>query len=159
MAWLVRDAVLTDLDPVVRIDQASQSTPWPREALRDCIQGNGDTVMLVICPARWPGAPAGFAAGRFLPDEFEVLNLAVMPDKRNRGLGRLLMEGLRDKARGAGRDTWILEVRDSNQAARHLYRSLGLVETGRRLGYYADTGEPAILMAGPVEWIMNESQK
>ena len=84
------------------------------------------------------------AAGRFLSGEFEVLNIAVAPSYRNRGLGRLLMEGLRQQALSQGCGTWILEVRESNQPARHLYGSLGFVETGKRSGYYPDTGEAAI---------------
>ena len=103
-----------------------------------------------------PGAPAGFAAGRFLSGEFEILNIAVAPNRRNRGLGHLLMDGLKKEADRCGCHTWILEVREGNLAARHLYGSFGLVEVGKRSGYYADTGEAAILMAGQLTGNLEE---
>ena len=146
--WIVREAVLSDLEAMTRLDRESQAIPWPQQALKDCITGNNGAVSLVVCRRQGPVTAAGFAIGRFLQDEFEVLTIAVVASKRNRGLGRLLMEGLRERARMAGCTAWILEVRESNQAARHLYGSLGLIETGRRPSYYADNGEAAILMSG-----------
>lgn len=155
MKWMVRKADLSDLEALVGIDRASHSVPWPQNALKDCVTGSYG-VLLVVCRSRMPAAPAGFAAGRFLSGEFEILNLAVNPQERNRGLGHLLMEGMREEALKRGCHTWLLEVRESNKAARHLYQSLGFVETGKRLGYYADTGEPAILMAGSLAAFLEE---
>lgn len=156
MKWLVRKASLSDLEAVGRIDRACHAVPWPQDALRDCIAGNNESVLILVCRRDLAGAPVGFATGRFLSGEFEVLNIAVIPQYRNRGLGRLLMEGLREEAVGQGCHTWLLEVRESNGGARHLYRTLGFIETGKRLGYYADTGEPAILMAGSLEGLLEE---
>jgi len=40
----------------------------------------------------------------------------------------------------------LLEVREGNEGARRLYRLYGFREIGKRRGYYADTGEDAIIM-------------
>jgi ribosomal protein S18 acetylase RimI-like enzyme len=78
---------------------------------------------------------------RVSEDEFEILNLAVAPESRRRGLGRALL--LAALARG-GR--WFLEVRESNAAARALYGSLGFREIGERRAYYNDPPEKAIVL-------------
>jgi ribosomal-protein-alanine N-acetyltransferase len=79
-----------------------------------------------------------------------ILNLAVHPSKRRRGIARrLLSEGLA-QARALGAELAWLEVRPSNNAARALYESFGFKEAGRRPGYYDDTQEDALLLT--LEW-------
>ncbi|MEM1342501.1 MAG: GNAT family N-acetyltransferase, partial [Pseudomonadota bacterium] len=84
---------------------------------------------------------------RLLPGEAEILTLAVQPEARRQGLGRLLVQELIAQATGAERV--FLEVAESNQAARALYAACGFEEIGRRPGYYAysDGGaEDALVM-------------
>jgi ribosomal-protein-alanine N-acetyltransferase len=91
------------------------------------------------------GEVAGFVVAWRVLDELHVADLAVRPERRRRGVARALLEDL--KAAGPG-VSWIgLEVRASNAAALALYRGLGFSESGVRKGYYADTGEDAVLMA------------
>jgi len=90
------------------------------------------------------GRIAGFVVCRKLSDdEAEVLSLVVDPDVRRRGVGALLMHEALDHL--AGR-TWYLEVRESNQPARKLYRKLGFQDIDLRPAYYQDTGEAAVVM-------------
>ena len=84
----------------------------------------------------WEGTePIGFALGRTVAGEAELLLLAVKRKVRRRGIGKLLLERFVDVAtrRGAGR--LHLEVRDGNQAIK-LYSSAGFTEVGRRRNYY-----------------------
>ncbi len=90
------------------------------------------------------GRTAGFVVCRRLSDdEAEVLSLVVDPEVRRRGLGVLLMREVLDHRTGA---TWYLEVRESNQPARNLYRKLGFEDIDLRPAYYQDTGEAAVVM-------------
>jgi [ribosomal protein S18]-alanine N-acetyltransferase len=74
--------------------------------------------------------------------EREILNLAVAPSYRRLGVATALLK--HELSREA---THFLEVRESNVAARALYRKCGFVEVGRRAGYYEFPTETAIVMS------------
>ena len=80
-------------------------------------------------------------------DEMHILNLAVHPQQRRRGLARRLLIDSMDHARQLGARVAWLEVRPSNAPALSLYHSLGFKEMGRRPRYYDDTQEDALLLA------------
>ncbi len=85
---------------------------------------------------------AGFLVWRITgPDEYEVLNLAVAPRYRRRGVARALLAAVICSGK------WFLEVRESNTAARRLYASAGFQEIGRRRGYYSNPREDAVQVA------------
>jgi ribosomal-protein-alanine acetyltransferase len=85
----------------------------------------------------------GFIAARSLgAGECELLNLAVSPEYRRRGIARLLVSALTE----AGCGNIFLEVRESNLAARNLYKAMGFKEIGLRPGYYYPPPEAAIVM-------------
>lgn len=100
------------------------------------------------CIAEVNGTVVGFLVTRELvPDgtrfegEREILNLAVTPSWRRRGIARaLLHHELRNAA------IRFLEVRESNVAARSLYQQMGFEEIGRRSDYYQNPVESAIVM-------------
>jgi ribosomal-protein-alanine N-acetyltransferase len=80
---------------------------------------------------------AGFILYRLVADEAEILSLAVLPECRRRGVGKLLLqEALRHLYRERARSIH-LEVEDSNSAALALYRGMEFRESGTREGYYA----------------------
>lgn len=76
-----------------------------------------------------------------------ILNLAVHPQHRRRGLARRLLETAMARARDLGAQVAWLEVRPSNHPALNLYHSLGFKKMGRRPRYYEDTQEDALLLA------------
>jgi ribosomal-protein-alanine N-acetyltransferase len=86
---------------------------------------------------------AGFLVARSLgAGEYELLNLAVAGEFRRQGIARALVGVL---AEGYPR-TVFLEVRESNLAARKLYKSVGFQEISARPGYYESPLETAIVM-------------
>ena len=123
-----------DLEDVARIQAAApEAAEWD-------VRGYLEYDFVV---AVWDERVAGFAVARQVADgESELLNLAVDPAYRRRGIGRRLVSHL--KARYPG--TLWLEVRESNLSARKLYESLGFGEVSRRSGYYIASGEGAIVM-------------
>jgi ribosomal-protein-alanine N-acetyltransferase len=92
-----------------------------------------------------PGAflvsdPQGFALGRAIAGEAELLTIAVAPCARRQGLGRRLLDQFLDAARQHGSAVVFLEVASDNAAALALYRATGFAECGRRADYYAGPG-------------------
>jgi len=85
-------------------------------------------------------AQEGFALGRAVAGEAELITIAVTPDRRRAGAGRALLARFEAEAIQRGAETAFLEVADDNAAALGLYRAAGWRETGRRKGYYAREG-------------------
>ncbi len=131
---LLRPATEADLDEIWRIQAASgQAAQWkPADYLtHECLVATVE------------GRLAGFAVARCTAaDEIEILNVAVDPPFRQRGIGRTLIRELIGKNPG----TVFLEVRQSNIAARKLYHSLGFEAAGVRQDYYSQPVESAIVM-------------
>lgn len=88
---------------------------------------------------------AGLRAGNRGGDG-DIQTVAVAPEHRGLGLGRLLVEALLGEARGRSVGSVFLEVRADNDPARGLYESLGFREIDRRVGYYQPDGVDAIVM-------------
>lgn len=80
--------------------------------------------------------PGGFALGRAVAGEAELLTIAVTPRKRRRGLGQRLLKAFLQDARARGADAAFLEVAANNPAAIGLYLAAGFARVGRRPGYY-----------------------
>ncbi len=93
--------------------------------------------------AEYDGHIAGFLVSRpIIPGEREILNVAVHPTYRRRGVARALIQAEIERWPGAH----FLEVRESNTAARYLYRKLGFHDVGVRPGYYESPPEAGIVM-------------
>jgi len=78
----------------------------------------------------------GFAEFLTVVDECQLYNIAVLPRWQRRGCGRCLLQALLDEVKAAGVNSCVLEVRESNAAARALYQALGFIENGKRKAYY-----------------------
>jgi len=89
------------------------------------------------------GHDAGFALGRVVAGEAELLSLAVAPEARRQGLGRALLAHFEDEAATRGARRAFLEVAEDNGAARALYLAAGWRESGRRKAYYRRPDGPA----------------
>jgi len=89
--------------------------------------------------------PIGFAMGRAVADEAEVLTLAIRAEARRTGLGTVLMRALMAEAARRGAAELFLEVSAENAAARALYAALGATEAGRRRRYYPDGSDALVL--------------
>ncbi len=134
----VRPAAERDFPAIARIQQTSpEAAQWP---VGDY---SGFEVLLALLHEGRTTEPAGFCAWRQIsPDEAELLNLAVVPDFRRRGVASALLNALRNGAKG----TIFLEVAEPNSAAISLYNHHGWVSTGLRKGYYQNGMVNAIVM-------------
>ena len=88
----------------------------------------------------------GFIVARRLGEEAEVLNLAVRPETRKKGMGGVLLQAAVEELRHRGVTRIYLEVRGSNTQAKSFYQNHGFAVTGVRPKYYREPDEAAILM-------------
>jgi [ribosomal protein S18]-alanine N-acetyltransferase len=133
---------LEDLDPVLEIESASFSHPWIRRHFLDEIESPFGFPTVAILP---DGTIAGYLCLKQIIDEAEILDVAVDPSQRGKGVGRLLVDDALAASLAKGAAVVALEVRTGNAEAIALYRRVGFREVGRRKKYY-DNGEDAILM-------------
>lgn len=90
-----------------------------------------------------PAQLLGFALGRVVADEAELLTLAVDPSAQRRGIGQTLLQRFEDTAGAAGAEAAFLEVSADNTPATGLYQSAGWAEVGQRPRYYAAPDKPS----------------
>jgi ribosomal-protein-alanine N-acetyltransferase len=86
----------------------------------------------------------GFALGRVVVDEAELLTIGVAPDSRGEGRGAHLLNEFLDQCQTRGAETCFLEVAANNATAVSLYQRIGFQEVGRRPKYYAQPKGPAV---------------
>ena len=89
----------------------------------------------------------GFAVASLIPPQAELETIAIDSSSQRHGIGRLLFASVVKNLQSSGIAKLLLEVRASNQSAFAFYRALGFAETGRRLSYYADPVEDALLLS------------
>jgi [ribosomal protein S18]-alanine N-acetyltransferase len=90
---------------------------------------------------------AGFLIARHLVQEMEILNLAVRPDCRRRGVGTRLLRAVLSSGEAARARQVTLEVRASNRAGLAFYERHKFRLAGRRRAYYRDPIDDALLLA------------
>ena len=88
----------------------------------------------------------GFVVARCADDEWEIENVVVVPEQRRLGTGSALVRELVQEAGRSGVTAVLLEVRESNAAARGLYEKIGFNQVGRRPDYYRNPPEDALLL-------------
>ena len=110
--------------------------PWSAQAFADALATPGTFLL---------AGTAGFALGRVVAGEAELLTLAVAPEARRQGVARDLCRRFEEAATAARAEAAFLEVAADNDAARALYRGCGWVEAGRRPRYYGP-GLDAVVM-------------
>jgi [ribosomal protein S18]-alanine N-acetyltransferase len=92
------------------------------------------------------GRVVGFVIARCATAEWEIENVVVAREKRNGGVGIKIIRELLLQAQRGGATSVLLEVRESNLAARRLYEKLGFSQQGRRSNYYHQPEEDALLL-------------
>jgi ribosomal-protein-alanine N-acetyltransferase len=142
----IRAARAADVDAIHAIEVSSFTDPWKRVGFRDLILAGAATVVVATDAA---DTPIGFGILVSAADEAEIANVAVAPEARRRGIGAALVDHLLAAAERGGAAAIYLEVRESNAAARSLYRGKGFSDVSRRRGYYRLPDEDAIVMRRP----------
>lgn len=140
----LRDAAATDAPHLAAIHARAFARGWGTDEFERLLTERHVRAHVACEGPRRP--PAGFILSHVVPPEAEVLTIAVVTDRRRRGLGRALLSHHLARLAAEGVATSFLEVEEGNLPALALYRSLGYREAGRRRGYYGAGGADALML-------------
>jgi ribosomal-protein-alanine N-acetyltransferase len=138
----IRPAALADLAALVAIERRCFSDPWSEAAFQEALSSEW-TFALVADSGR---GTAGYLIGREAAGSGEILNLAVAPEFRRRGIGAALLEEALVAFRRRRASEVFLEVRESNHSAQSLYLARGFRPVGQRAAYYRNPREDALVL-------------
>lgn len=169
----LRPMSVDDIAQVTDIERESFPSMWPQTAYRRELTNKiaRYTVITELRPDTAAPAPAGvwdrlrrivgvdpptsnehllgFIGVWLMAGEAHIVTVAVRQSHRRMGIGERLLIAAIEQAVEFGQDVVTLEVRASNDAARRLYEKYGLNNVGRRVRYYTDNNEDAIIMTTP----------
>ena len=138
----IRRLQLKDLNAIEEIERRSYPTPWSRSMFAGELAKPAS-----VCLGAFEGERmAGYMIISRYVDAWHVMNIAVDPDFRRRGIATALLERLFELTEDQGRLGYTLEVRVSNVGAIKLYERLSFRSRGIRRGYYTDNREDALIM-------------
>jgi ribosomal-protein-alanine N-acetyltransferase len=131
-----------DIDQVLLIERRSFPAPWSKQAYLSELNNKFARYFVLLEGEQ----VIGYSGMWVFAGESHITTIAVHPDYRSLGYGRMLMLTLIEYSKQRGVDTMILEVRVSNSFAIKLYAGLGFKRIGVRRNYYIETREDAIVM-------------
>ncbi|NPA85344.1 MAG: ribosomal protein S18-alanine N-acetyltransferase [Crenarchaeota archaeon] len=138
----LRNPTFVDARQIYEIERRSFEHPHPFLVILSEVTLHSDTSLV----AEVGGRVVGYAlAAKEVGRKLHLLNLAVHPDYRRMGIGKLLLQSLEKLAKRKGLKEIYLEVEEDNEVAKSLYKKLGYVEKGRIKEYYP-WGKNAIVM-------------
>ncbi len=131
------------LDKIAEFEALCFSTPWSRKSFADSM---ANEQVISLFTATVDNKIVGYICLFHLFEEGELLNIAVSPDYRKRGIAQEMINKMFDifKQKSVTRIT--LEVRESNENAKNLYLKNGFKPIGIRKNYYTSPLENGIVM-------------
>ena len=127
---------------VAEMEKICFSDPWSENSVASELK-NKLALWLV---AEEDGRVAGYIGSQTVMDETDMMNVAVHPDFRRKGIAEALVNDLVANLKKMGSHCLTLEVRASNTPAITLYEKLGFSEIGRRKNYYRNPREDALIL-------------
>ena len=136
-----------DIDTVLDIENASFPAPWGRSSFQgELAEKTSRSLVMKRRQQEKPDQVIAYLCFRVIEDEMHIMNLAVHPGYRRRGVASFLLDYALRLAKEYGARGAMLEVRPSNHAAISLYDKMGFSVAGRRRRYYVETREDAVIM-------------
>ncbi len=122
-----------DVLRVMEVEREVYPFGWTKGIFHDCLR-----VGYSCWVWEQEGEIIGYSVMSLGAGEAHILNIAVRPDWRRRGLGRSMLEHLVSVAERHNVEAMLLEVRPSNRNAMKLYEQLRFQQVGLRRNYYPD---------------------
>lgn len=138
----IRKMTTDDIDRVAELEELIFSVPWSKSSFFDAVNSKDDIYLV----AEAEGVICGYCGLWGVVGEGQITNVAVAPDFRRRGIARIMLKELLERAEAEGINEFTLEVRESNTGAFSLYKQLGFEEVGIRKNFYSKPTENAIIM-------------
>jgi ribosomal-protein-alanine N-acetyltransferase len=142
----LRRLALTDLRAIEDIERRSYPTPWSRSMFAGELAKPSSICLGAFEADGEQGGLCGYLVVSRYVDAWHVMNVAVAPEQRGRGIATMLLERLFELTADDRHRGYTLEVRVSNDTAIRLYERLGFEARGIRRGYYTDNREDALIM-------------
>ena len=139
----IRRAVPDDAPKIAELEREIFSDPWGEKEIFSYICSEGG---MCYTATDDEGKLLSYVVGRVIAPEGEIYRIATRQGYRRRGIAYRLLDYAAKTERGRGLECLFLEVRESNVAARNLYRAYGFRELGERKNYYKDPTENAVVM-------------
>jgi [ribosomal protein S18]-alanine N-acetyltransferase len=154
---LLRPAETGDIGAVAAIERACFADPWSEESFRRLLGITPAIFLVALFPP--DQAIAGYIIAFAVDEDAEVLNVAVHPRFRGHGLARQMLDAVLIELGRRGVRAAFLEVRESNEPARSLYKSRGFSEIGRRKNYYRRPVEDALVLRRFIEVVEDDGER
>ena len=131
---------------VAQLEKLCFSDPWSENSVASELE-NPLSLWLI---AEEDGAVCGYVGSQTVLDETDMMNIAVCPDCRRKGIAAALITELVSRLKARGSRVLRLEVRETNFSAIALYEALGFTQLGLRKNYYRNPKENALILGK--EW-------
>jgi ribosomal-protein-alanine N-acetyltransferase len=131
-----------DVAQVIVIERRSFTAPWEESTFRGLMRRPSAALLV----AEIDDELIGYSVTWFVADKGELGDIAVLPERRGEGIGRILLRESIAVAVSRGTRSLYLEVRESNDVARSLYSKVGFEVVEVRKQYYSEPVEDAIVM-------------
>ena len=140
---IVRELKVEDSAAVAEMEQQIFSDSWSEKSVLETVQQKQS----VCFAAEKAGHLLGYLLAYHAADEAEIARIAVQKEARRQGAAGKLMQALEHYGEEHKMEKLLLDVRESNEAARSFYTKNGFVEDGIRQGFYVNPSEDAVLMS------------
>jgi ribosomal-protein-alanine N-acetyltransferase len=134
-----------DVEIVVRLEKQAPS-PWGRSLIKDELNRNHSFTLVAVVADE----VVGWCCSRYVKDEAELLKISVAESWRRRSVAKFMLAALEKQLRTVAVLTLYLEVRSENLPALSFYRQVGFTVTGRRINYYSQPKDDAVILRKPI---------
>ena len=134
-----------DVEIVVRLEKQAPS-PWGRSLIKDELNRNHSFTLVAVVADE----VVGWCCSRYVKDEAELLKISVAESWRRRSVAKFMLAALEKQLRTVAVLILYLEVRSENLPALSFYRQVGFTVTGRRINYYSQPRDDAVILRKPI---------
>ena len=139
---IIENMTSAHVSQIAELEKLCFSDPWSEKSIATELSCRLSVWLVALEDDR----VVGYVGSQTVIDESDMMNIAVHPDYRRKGIAEALIGELEAALRQRGSLGLTLEVRASNAPAIALYEKLGFVQVGRRPNYYRNPKEDALIL-------------